>query len=280
MTLIMLLVSLFISVPAIAQDLGGAGAISGFGQGMGRGFESMQSGIIQQGLMQQRFENERKLREQQYQYELEMQRARYGQPQQQRRDQGAVDRHTQESIRQEADRLNEEAADLNKEANAINSRSTELMKIRTENPTRYQEEIVAHHQRNEAHLTHLENYMERYDAHHKRYGLTPPSTYQREAEMTRSAIAQQRQIQAATERYIQESAKVERVTLDPIRGLSTEEILNSLRPGWRTIIGAAGSDAPYRQWLKRQPKAYQKLINDVVSPEEINESINEFLATQ
>ena len=279
MTLIMLLVSLFISVPAIAQDLGGAGAISGFGQGMGRGFESMQSGIIQQGLMQQRFENERKLREQQYQYELEMQRARYGHVQQQR-DQEAVNRHIQENIRQGAEQLNAEADDLNKERDAVDSQATQLMRIRTTDPVRYQEEMVTHTQRAENHRVHFANYMVRFDAYHKRYGLTPPPENQREAEMRQQAIEKQRRSQAAAERSIQESAKAERVTLDPIRGLSTEEILNSLRPGWRTIIGAAGSDAPYRQWLKQQSKFYQKLVNDVVRPEEINESINEFLATQ
>lgn len=279
MPILIILISLALSIPAWADDLGMAGALSGLGQGMGRGFEQMQNGIIQQGLMQQRLENERKLREQQYQYELEMQRLRYGQPQQQR-GQEAVNFHVQESMRQAAQQLNAEAEDLNHEKDAIDSQATRLMKLRTSDPARYQAEIVAHNQRAEDHRIHLANYMERYDAYHKQYGLTPPPDNQREAEMRQQAIAKQRRSQAAAERSIQESAKAERVTLDPIRGLSTEEILNSLRPGWRTIIGAAGSDAPYRQWLKRQPKAYQKLINDVASPEEINESINEFLATQ
>ena len=99
------------------------------------------------------------------------------------------------------------------------------------------------------------------------YGLTPPEP--------------QRQAQAAAERYVPDGAKTERITADTISGPSPEEILNSLRrPGWRTIIGAPGSDVPYRQWLKQQSKFYQKLVNDVVRPEEINESINEFLATQ
>ena len=40
------------------MDLGKAGLISGLGAGLGKGLEQMQSGIIQQGLLSQRFEHD------------------------------------------------------------------------------------------------------------------------------------------------------------------------------------------------------------------------------
>ena len=276
MPLLILVISLLLTIPAAAQDLGMAGALSGMGQGMGRGLEQMQSAIIQQGLMQERYENERKLREQQYQYELEMRRLQH-QQQRPQQDTDAVNRHIQDSIRQGAQQLTSEAYDLNKEKDAIDAQAARLVNLRTADPARYQTEIVAHNQRAEDHRLHHVNYMERYDAYHKRYGLTPPPGYQREAEMRQLALQKHQRALAEAERHIQESSKAERVTLDLIRGPSTEEILNSLRPGWRTIIGATGSDVPYRQWLKQQPKAYQRRINDSAGPEEINESIGEFL---
>lgn len=241
MPILILLISLCFSLPAWADDLGMAGALSGFGQGMGRGFESMQSGIIQQGLMDRRAEHERQLREQQYQREREWQ---------QQRDQAAAARHIQESANQEAAQLTAEAHALNQEGEGLDARAKTLNYLSANDPMRYREEVESHNQQVESHKLHQTNYMGRRASFYARYGLTPP----------------------------QESQAPERVMTASNKEQGAEEKLNGLRPGWRQIIGSAGSDAPYRQWLKRQPKAYQKVINNSATAEEINESIEEYLA--
>ena len=77
--LVCLILSLFLTASTVAwaDDLGMAGALSGFGQGMGRGFESMQSGIIQQGLMDQRAAHERQLQADRHQREMEQIRSEH-----------------------------------------------------------------------------------------------------------------------------------------------------------------------------------------------------------
>lgn len=58
--------------------------------------------------------------------------------------------------------------------------------------------------------------------------------------------------------------------------------LDKLRPGWRQIVGPQPTKeypelSPYRAWLAKQPKAYQRRLDQSVNAEEINESIGEFL---
>lgn len=45
---------------------------------------------------------------------------------------------------------------------------------------------------------------------------------------------------------------------------------------WRTIVGAENSDAPYRQWLKTQPEAYQQKANQSKNPFFVMQSIDKF----
>lgn len=49
MPAMILLISLLLTVPSMTKDLGTAGVFSGFGQGIGRGFEHMQSGSFSKG---------------------------------------------------------------------------------------------------------------------------------------------------------------------------------------------------------------------------------------
>lgn len=50
--------------------------------------------------------------------------------------------------------------------------------------------------------------------------------------------------------------------------------LEAIYPDWREIIGAAPTE--FRNWLARQPKAYQQKINDTWSPDDIVEAIGRF----
>lgn len=51
---------------------------------------------------------------------------------------------------------------------------------------------------------------------------------------------------------------------------------NEAYADWRTIVGAEGSDVPYRQWLKTQPEAYQHKANHSKNPFFVMSSIDKF----
>ena len=55
--------------------------------------------------------------------------------------------------------------------------------------------------------------------------------------------------------------------------------MNELRPDWQKIVGKTGSTTVFRRWLAKQPKAYQRLIESASTAAELNESIEEFLAS-
>lgn len=55
--------------------------------------------------------------------------------------------------------------------------------------------------------------------------------------------------------------------------------MNELRPDWQRIVGKAGSATVFRRWLAKQPKAYQRMIESASTAAELNESIEEFLAS-
>src|SRR5690349_8909712 len=55
--------------------------------------------------------------------------------------------------------------------------------------------------------------------------------------------------------------------------------MNGLRPNWQKIVGKTGSTTVFRRWLAKQPKAYQRMIEAATTAEELNESIEEFLAS-
>lgn len=55
--------------------------------------------------------------------------------------------------------------------------------------------------------------------------------------------------------------------------------MNELRPDWQKIVGKAGSATVFRRWLAKQPKAYQRMIESASTAAELNESIEEFLAS-
>lgn len=52
-----------------------------------------------------------------------------------------------------------------------------------------------------------------------------------------------------------------------------------LRPNWQKIVGKTGSATVFRRWLAKQPKAYQRMIESAATAAELNESIEEFLAS-
>lgn len=52
-----------------------------------------------------------------------------------------------------------------------------------------------------------------------------------------------------------------------------------LRPNWQQIVGRPGSTTVFRRWLAKQPKAYQRMIESASTAAELNESIEEFLAS-
>lgn len=108
--LVCLILSLFLTASTVAwaDDLGTAGAFSGFGQGMGRGFDQMQSGIIQQGLM-----NQRQSRELEY-------------------------------LRQESEAVLAEQRDVNYMASFLNDERRRLLALRETDPARFDREVPAH----------------------------------------------------------------------------------------------------------------------------------------
>jgi len=55
--------------------------------------------------------------------------------------------------------------------------------------------------------------------------------------------------------------------------------MNGLRPDWQRIVGKPGSATVFRRWLAKQPKAYQRMIEAAATAAELNESIEEFLAS-
>lgn len=55
--------------------------------------------------------------------------------------------------------------------------------------------------------------------------------------------------------------------------------MNVLRPNWQEIVGRPGSATVFRRWLAKQPKAYQRMIEAASTAAELNESIEEFLAS-
>jgi hypothetical protein len=55
--------------------------------------------------------------------------------------------------------------------------------------------------------------------------------------------------------------------------------MNELRPDWQKIVGKTGSATVFRRWLAKQPKAYQRMIESASTAAELNESIEEFLAS-
>ena len=52
-----------------------------------------------------------------------------------------------------------------------------------------------------------------------------------------------------------------------------------LRPNWQKIVGKTGSTTVFRRWLAKQPKAYQRMVEAAATAGELNESIEEFLAS-
>ena len=62
---------------------------------------------------------------------------------------------------------------------------------------------------------------------------------------------------------------------------STDELqkMNGLRPNWQQIVGKTGSATVFRRWLAKQPKAYQRMIESATTAADLNESIEEFLAS-
>jgi len=52
-----------------------------------------------------------------------------------------------------------------------------------------------------------------------------------------------------------------------------------LRPNWQQIVGKTGSATVFRRWLAKQPKAYQRMIESASTAAELDESIEEFLAS-
>jgi hypothetical protein len=69
---------------------------------------------------------------------------------------------------------------------------------------------------------------------------------------------------------------------DEIQGQeSADEMqkMNVLRPDWQRIVGKTGSTTVFRRWLAKQPKAYQRMIEASSTAAELNESIEEFLAS-
>lgn len=55
--------------------------------------------------------------------------------------------------------------------------------------------------------------------------------------------------------------------------------MTMLRPSWQKIVGKTGSATVFRRWLAKQPKAYQRMIESASTAAELNESIEEFLAS-
>jgi hypothetical protein len=55
--------------------------------------------------------------------------------------------------------------------------------------------------------------------------------------------------------------------------------MNELRPNWQQIVGRTGSATVFRRWLAKQPKAYQRMIESADTAADLNESIEEFLAS-
>lgn len=110
MFILVLLISLFLTLPAFAGDLGTAGAFSGFGQGMGQGLSQMQSGIIQQGLM-----NQRQSRELEY-------------------------------LRQESEAVLAEQREVNNLSSALTAERRRLDALRETDPAQFQRELPAHNQ--------------------------------------------------------------------------------------------------------------------------------------
>lgn len=145
MPIFIILVSLVLSIPAWADDLGRAGALSGMSQGMGRGFDQMD------GLQEQRLER---------------------QPD----EQAKAPRRTQQMAEVEAQRLNDEAQAIKQEKESLRAQSVSLMALQNTDPTRYAQEIVTHNEQTEGHLRHVENYNERVSSFNKKYGLEPPPT--------------------------------------------------------------------------------------------------------
>ena len=55
--------------------------------------------------------------------------------------------------------------------------------------------------------------------------------------------------------------------------------MTGLRPNWQQIVGRTGSSTVFRRWLAKQPKAYQRMIESASTAAELNEAIEEFLAS-
>jgi hypothetical protein len=80
-----------------------------------------------------------------------------------------------------------------------------------------------------------------------------------------------------------ESSEVTRTPLhdEALRQEPADEMqkMNALRPNWQQIVGRTGSATVFRRWLAKQPKAYQRMIESASTAAELNESIEEFLAS-
>ena len=55
--------------------------------------------------------------------------------------------------------------------------------------------------------------------------------------------------------------------------------MTALRPNWQKIVGKTGSATVFRRWLAKQHKAYQRMIEGASTAAELDESIEEFLAS-
>jgi hypothetical protein len=79
-----------------------------------------------------------------------------------------------------------------------------------------------------------------------------------------------------------ESGEVTQTPLhDDLRQEPADEMqkMSALRPNWQKIVGKTGSATVFRRWLAKQPKAYQRMIEAATTAAELNESIEEFLAS-
>lgn len=61
-----------------------------------------------------------------------------------------------------------------------------------------------------------------------------------------------------------------------IKQENATDIMDSLKPSWREVVGGADDQTPYRQWLATQPEAYQQELASTWKPGVILKSIEQF----
>ena len=58
------------------------------------------------------------------------------------------------------------------------------------------------------------------------------------------------------------------------------QILDTQHEGWREVVGAEGSETPFRRWLKTQPVDYGKKISTTKDPVEFGKALTKFKEAQ